>query len=462
MKNQVFKSLRYCVAALAISTLAYQGVQAQAPQKMSYQAVVWDASNNLVSQQNVGVQVSVLQGSPVGTPVYVETHSATTNANGLVSLEVGAGSPVSGTFSSIDWSTGSYYLKTETDPTGGTNYSISGTTQLLSVPYALYAETSGSGGGSGGGTNVNCGTSFNNNYVIRGTGSGNWECTNDMVITSTGRVGINATSPSSSYDLTIGSGGFLVNGSTSSSAIAGRLGIGTTSPNSSFDLTVGSSGFTVTSSTSTSSIAGNLRIGSSSTASSTYDLQVDGQTYLNSGLRVGTTTSPASGGIIANGEIRTNSQFYLNSSTAGTGTAVIRTSGGLLRPQSSTIRVKDNVNNLSFDKEKLFALRPVTYNLKPALGGDYEVGLIAEEVEKHMPQLVVYGPERQWEGDTGIPAKDEEGNEILDWSKMVPYSVHYDRLAVYLLQVIKEQEDRIKRLEEMLGTSANTDNKAQN
>lgn len=421
---------------------------------MSYQAVIWDASNSLAVNQNVGVQVSVLQGSPSGTPVYVETHSATTNANGLVSLEVGAGNPVTGSFSSIDWSTGSYYLKTETDPTGGTNYSITGTTQLLSVPYALYAETSGSGGGSGGGLDLNCGTSFNNNHVIRGTGSSNWECTDHMVITSTGRVGINATSPSSSYDLTIGSGGFLVDGSSSSSAIAGRLGIGTTSPSSSFDLTVGSSGFTVTSSTSTSSIAGNLRIGSSSTASSTYDLQVDGQTYLGSGLRVGTTSSPSSNGIIAAGEIRSNNAFNLASSTTGTGTNVIRTSGGLLRPQSSTIRVKENVNTLSFDKEKLMALRPVTYNLKPALGGDFEVGLIAEEVEKHLPQLVVYGPARQWVGDTGIAATDEEGNEILDWNKMEPYSVYYDRLAVYLLEVIKDQEARIKKLEELLGAPA--------
>lgn len=454
MKNQILKNVRLYAAACGLLALGIQNSYAQAPQKMSYQAVIWDASNSLAVNQNVGVQVSVLQGSPSGTPVYVETHSATTNANGLVSLEVGAGNPVTGSFSSIDWSTGSYYLKTETDPTGGTNYSITGTTQLLSVPYALYAETSGSGGGSGGGLDLNCGTSFNNNHVIRGTGSGNWECTDNMVITSTGRVGINATSPSTSYDLTIGSGGFLVNGSTSSSAIAGRLGIGTTSPNSSFDLTVGTSGFTVTSSTSTSSIAGNLRIGSSSTASSTYDLQVDGQTYLGSGLRVGTTSSPSSNGIIAAGEIRSNNAFNLASSTTGTGTNVIRTSGGLLRPQSSTIRVKENVNTLSFDKEKLMALRPVTYNLKPALGGDFEVGLIAEEVEKHLPQLVVYGPARQWVGDTGIAATDEEGNEILDWNKMEPYSVYYDRLAVYLLEVIKDQEARIKKLEELLGAPA--------
>lgn len=471
MKNQISNIFKTALSACALAALMnVQQVSAQAPEKMSYQAVIRTASNALVINQNVGMQVSILQGSSNGTPVYVETHSATTNDNGLVGVEVGTGSVVSGTFGAIDWSSDVYYLKTETDPNGGSSYTITGTSQLLSVPYALYAANSGSstpgpegppGPAGSAGTEINCGTSFNTNYVIRGTGSGNWACTNDMIITSTGRVGINATSPSTSHDLTIGSGGILVNGTSSSSAIAGRLGVGTTSPSSSYDLSIGSSGFLVSgSSTNTSNIQGRLRIGS--TSSSTYDLQVDGQTYMTNGLRVGTTTSPASGGIIANGEIRTNSAFYLNSSTTGTGTNVIRTSGGLLRPQSSTIRVKDNVNTLSFDKTKLLSLRPVTYNLKPALGGDFEVGLIAEEVEKHVPELVVYGPARQWIGDTGVAATDEEGNEILDWNKMEPYSVYYDRLAVYLLEIVKEQEARIQILEALLGQPQISEDKAEN
>jgi hypothetical protein len=436
MKNQIRKTFRGALVFCSIALATHHAVRAQAPQKMSYQAVVRDASSNLISNQSVGVQISVLQGSVMGTPVYVETHTAATNANGLVSLEVGSGSVVAGTFATIDWSTGAYYLKTETDPTGGTNYTIVGTTQLLSVPYALYSETSGNptpgpqgpagpAGPAGSGTEVNCSTSFNNNYVIRGTGSGNWECTNDMVITSTGRVGINATSPSSSHDLTLGTGGLLVNGSTSNSNFAGSLRIG-------------------------------------STSSTTYDLQVDGQTYITNGLRVGTTTSPPSNGILASGDIRSTGRFIQGSSTSGTGTAIVRTSSGELRPTSSTIRVKDNVANLSFNKDKLLSLRPVTYNLKPALGGDFEVGLIAEEVEKQVPELVVYGPERQWIGDTGIPAKDEEGNEILDWSNMVPYSVHYDRLAVYLLEIVKEQEARIQKLEALLAKPQVTEEKAEN
>ena len=116
---------------------------AQAPQKMSYQAVVRNANNALVTNQNVTARISILQGSVNGTPVYVETHSATTNINGLLTIEVGEGTAVSGTMAGIDWANGPFYLKSEIDPTGGINYSIEGTQQLMSVPYALYAGQAG-------------------------------------------------------------------------------------------------------------------------------------------------------------------------------------------------------------------------------------------------------------------------------------------------------------------------------
>jgi hypothetical protein len=118
-------------------------ILAQAPEKMSYQAVLRDASNTLLTNQEVGMQISILQSTATGTAVYTETQTATTNINGLVSIAIGYGTS-SSNFSAIDWSAGPYFIKTTTDPSGGSSYSITGTSQLMSVPFAMYAKTSGS------------------------------------------------------------------------------------------------------------------------------------------------------------------------------------------------------------------------------------------------------------------------------------------------------------------------------
>lgn len=132
------------IIAICAALLMTASVFAQSPEKMSYQVVVRDGNNALVTSTAVGMQISILQGSANGTAVYVETQTPTSNANGLVSLEIGAGTVVSGDFTTIDWTAGPYFIKTETDPTGGTTYTIAGTFQLLSVPYALHAKTADS------------------------------------------------------------------------------------------------------------------------------------------------------------------------------------------------------------------------------------------------------------------------------------------------------------------------------
>jgi hypothetical protein len=126
---------------LIVAVFMTASLWAQSPEKMSYQAVVRNASDALVTNKAVGMKVSILKGSATGTAVYVETHKPTTNANGLVSVSIGGGTVVSGAFADIDWASGAFFLKTETDPAGGTSYSITGISQLLSVPYALHAKT---------------------------------------------------------------------------------------------------------------------------------------------------------------------------------------------------------------------------------------------------------------------------------------------------------------------------------
>jgi len=128
---------------LSIITLFFlNNLISQAPNLMSYQAVIWDGSGNLVSEKMVSIRLSILQGSVTGTSVYSETHRIHTNINGLISLLLGGGTTTTGKIADINWGSGSYFLKTETDPTGGVNYTIVGTTQLISVPYAMHSNTS--------------------------------------------------------------------------------------------------------------------------------------------------------------------------------------------------------------------------------------------------------------------------------------------------------------------------------
>ncbi len=128
------------VSTTVIGLLPSQ-IIAQVPQKMSYQAIIRDVSGNLITNASVGMRISILQGAASGAAVYSETQTPTTNSVGLISIEIGNGNVESGEFASIEWANGSHFIKIETDPTGSTNYTITSNSQLLSVPYALYAET---------------------------------------------------------------------------------------------------------------------------------------------------------------------------------------------------------------------------------------------------------------------------------------------------------------------------------
>jgi uncharacterized protein (TIGR02145 family) len=151
---------------LSTVVLITYSVFAQSPQKMSYQCVVRNSTGALVTNQSVGLKISILQGTISGTAVYQEIYNPDpqTNANGLLSLEIGGGLPITGIFSSIDWAAGPFFLKTETDPTGGTNYTVVGISQLLSVPYAMYAKTAGNAFSGNYNDLTNQPTLFSGNY----------------------------------------------------------------------------------------------------------------------------------------------------------------------------------------------------------------------------------------------------------------------------------------------------------
>ena len=135
----------YETATFNTTTCAWVISGPQAPQKMSYQAVIRNSNDSLLVSTQVGMRISLVQGTTSGTVVFSETQTATTNANGLVSLQIGMGTVVTGTFACIDWAASPYYVKTETDLSGGTNYTIISSNEILSVPYALFSANGPTG-----------------------------------------------------------------------------------------------------------------------------------------------------------------------------------------------------------------------------------------------------------------------------------------------------------------------------
>ena len=134
---------------ILLSFIASGFVMAQSPHAFNYQAILRDNSGALIANQSVSLQISIIKDSITGANSYTETHQLFTNDYGLVNLKIGKGTVISGDFSLVNWGGSDHFIQISLDATGGSNYTIMGTTQLLSVPYALYAESSGTGGAVG-------------------------------------------------------------------------------------------------------------------------------------------------------------------------------------------------------------------------------------------------------------------------------------------------------------------------
>jgi len=135
----------YATIGLFLATL----LSAQVPQAFSYQTIAFNTSGAPIANGNVALRVSILDNSATGTVLYTETHIKTTNAKGLVNLNIGQGTPATGTFAGINWGTNTKFVKVEMDPAGGSNYTNVGVNQLMSVPYAQVSKTVVTGAGQG-------------------------------------------------------------------------------------------------------------------------------------------------------------------------------------------------------------------------------------------------------------------------------------------------------------------------
>jgi len=169
------KRITLLTIALAVFTTGWVNLYGQAPAGFSYQSVVRDAAGSPLLSKSLQLKFTILQGSDVGTPVYSETQGISSNAQGLISATIGVGTPTIGIFANVDWANGPYFLKVEVDLNDGNGFALSGVTQLMSVPFALFSGKSG-------------GSVWTNNQGM-------------VYLTSPGNVGIGTTTPNSALEV---------------------------------------------------------------------------------------------------------------------------------------------------------------------------------------------------------------------------------------------------------------------
>jgi trimeric autotransporter adhesin len=456
---------------------------AQVPQRMSYQAVVRNASNALIVNTNVGMRISIIQDVATGPAVYVETHTATTNANGLVILEIGGGNVVSGDFYGIDWPNNQFFIKTETDPTGGTNYTITGTSQFLSVPYALYALSAGSNNLQevldAGNTATRTATSAAPNTMVLNTTGGTTPSITYRGISSTitGTAGnpraIQGWSNGVNSQVNTGIGGYASNSTYLNNGIYGNSS-GTTSDNYAvWGIAVnaingkenrGVMGYGTTPTATgwnygTTGWAGGSEV--ANIALGGYADAADSQNGDNYGVSARASATSVSGtnyGIYseaANGAV--NYAGFFNGAVTVTGTFV----------QPSDRKLKKDIHSIASALDKINELEPVSYLYDAEkskglnLPDNLQFGFIAQDLEKVFPNLVSKqvlnlattgkgGKENIELDSNGEITKNQTSNTKVnptnDNGKQEFKGINYTGLISILTQGIKEQQQQIETL----------------
>ena len=199
ISKQILRSMfasKIALSAVVGSTLLFQSniVQAQVPQKFNYQGIARDAKGNPLANKQLGLKISVLSAQDATQAEYEETQVVTTNEFGLYTLQIGNGTAVTGTMKTVKWDTGNKYISVGIDPNGGSNYVNAGTTQLLSVPYAIYSDMAGTAGNAANSTRAT------NNYIEKTNGSGVANSTSLLYDNGT-NIGLGTITPSAKFHI---------------------------------------------------------------------------------------------------------------------------------------------------------------------------------------------------------------------------------------------------------------------
>jgi hypothetical protein len=454
---------------------------AQAPQKMSYQSVLRNSSDVLLANTAVGMRISILQGSAAGTAVYVETQTPSTNSNGLVSLEIGGGSPVTGTFSSINWGANTYFIKTETDPTGGTNYTITGTSQLLSVPYALYAQNSGNNlqqvVTAGNIATRTLTHSSPNGILLNNTYNSNvmtsyYGLRSNLSSTSGYSHGLLGLSNGVNPDYNIGVRGWGANADLENIGLIGTA-IGSGNANNYGVWGVASNAINANNNRgvfgealATTETGGNVGVEGNATGSSWQNAGIVGSSYgdisengWNFGA-IGVAYAPSAIGTVY-GVFGSGSGGSVN--YAGFFDGNVTVTGTFVQP--SDRKLKKDIHSVTSALDKIQALQPVSYYYDETksslnLSKNLQYGFIAQDLEAVFPNLVTnqikYNPDfskskRKLKFDANgeiINDKEsEESQKQANESKKEEFKgINYTGLISILTQGIKEQQEQIEAL----------------
>jgi len=440
------------LSVLAIVALSFS-VWAQSPEAFKYQAVVRDASQNEIPNQAVGMRLTIMQGSTSETVVYQETFAPTSNSYGLVNLEIGTGTVISGTFAAIDWANGPYFIETAMDATGGTSYVVMGASQLVSVPYALYSKVAGSAVNDLDTDSTNELQTLNlsgdtltisngNNVVLPAGGAGNWTLNGANIYNNnTGKVSIGTLS--AIQKINIGDTGTFImqigHEGNFNEVESGRLAF---TEDIAFN---GTCGFEFHHDGAANTLS--LESGCTTLGDTSIVFTRTGEVRIPERVKIGENSNPAcdvhvkqsssgttpgGAGIRLESDLTTDqNQIWtdganLNFGFNGTRISYISNTGAYT--QVSDRRLKNNITPMKSVLSDVLKLKPVEYFYNESNSKFKSKGFIAQDVQEVYPELV----------------KESEDTKML--------AVQYIEFGVIAVKAIQEQQEMINKQQDQINS----------